>query len=45
MYAMHWENLKKDNSPLRAVVNGRVIGVPEIRNSSALLNRLHAKSI
>ena len=29
MYAMHWENLKKDNSPLRAVVNGRVIGVPE----------------
>ncbi len=27
--AMHWEHLKQENAPLRAVVNGSVIGVPE----------------
>ena len=29
MYAWNWLELWEDNSPLRAVVNGRVIGVPE----------------
>lgn len=29
MYAQIWDELKEDNSPLRAVVNGRVLGVPE----------------
>ena len=29
MYAMLWDILKEDNSPLRAVVNGKVIGVQE----------------
>ena len=29
MYAALWSELVEDNSPLRAVVNGRVIGVPE----------------
>lgn len=29
MYAQLWIELIEDNSPLRAVVNGRVIGVPE----------------
>lgn len=27
--AMHWEHLKQENAPLRAVVNGTVTGVPE----------------
>lgn len=29
MYALLWSDLREDNSPLRAVVNGKVIGVPE----------------
>ncbi len=29
MYAMSWSILQEDNSPLRAVVNGKLIGVPE----------------
>lgn len=29
MYFYCWEELKEDNSPLRACVNGKVIGVPE----------------
>ena len=29
MYAVRWSELSEDNSPLRAVVNGRVVGVPE----------------
>ena len=29
MYAWSWAELQEDNSPLRAVVNGRVLGVPE----------------
>lgn len=29
MYAMVWSDLVEDNSPLRAVVNGRVLSVPE----------------
>ncbi len=29
MYAAFWKKLAEDNSPLRAVVNGRVVGVPE----------------
>ena len=29
MYATTWNNLQQDNSPLRAVVNGKVTGVPE----------------
>lgn len=29
MYASLWSDLREDNSPLRAVVNGKVMGVPE----------------
>ncbi|MDO4322623.1 MAG: DUF3658 domain-containing protein [Lachnospiraceae bacterium] len=29
MYAMAWRILQEDNSPLRAFVNGKLIGVPE----------------
>lgn len=29
MYAMLWSELSEENSPLRTVINGRVIGVPE----------------
>lgn len=29
MYALLWTELEEDNSPLRAVINGRVIGVQE----------------
>lgn len=29
MYSIWWSELKEDNSPLRAAVNGKVIGVPE----------------
>lgn len=29
LYAILWSGLVEDNSPLRAVVNGRVVGVPE----------------
>lgn len=29
MYAGLWSELREDNSPLRAVVNGTVLGVPE----------------
>lgn len=29
LYASLWSDLAEDNSPLRAVVNGRVLGVPE----------------
>lgn len=29
MYAGLWDDLREDNSPLRAVINGRVIGAPE----------------
>lgn len=29
MYAMLWGTLQEDNSPLRAVVNGKLIGVPK----------------
>lgn len=29
MYAMLWRNLVEENSPLRAVVNGKVLSVPE----------------
>lgn len=29
MYAMLWNILQEENSPLRAVVNGKLIGVPE----------------
>lgn len=29
MYALLWNGLTEDNSPLRAVISGRVTGVPE----------------
>lgn len=29
LYTLRWKELQQDNSPLRAVVNGRVMGVPE----------------
>ena len=29
MYAILWSGLVEDNSPLRAVVNGKVLSVPE----------------
>ena len=29
MYTSHWNRLMEDNSPLRAIVNGMLVGVPE----------------
>lgn len=29
MYALEWTDLVNENSPLRAVINGKLIGVPE----------------
>ena len=29
LHAMEWQRLREDNSPLRAFVNGKLIGVPE----------------
>ncbi len=45
MYAMLWNNLQEDNSPLRAVVNGKLIGVPEDFYDFLIWKRITRKPI
>lgn len=45
MYAMLWTNLQEDNSPLRAVVNGKLIGVPEDFYDFLIWKRITRKPI
>lgn len=45
MYAMLWSVLQEDNSPLRAVVNGKLIGVPEDFYDFLILKRITRKPI
>lgn len=45
MYAAMWENLTEENSPLRTVVNGRVIGVPEDFYDFLIWKRLTKKPV
>lgn len=40
MYARFWSELKQDNSSLRAVINGRVTGVPESFYDFLIFKRL-----
>lgn len=45
MYAMLWSTLQEDNSPLRAVVNGKLIGVPEDFYDFLIWKRITRKPI
>ena len=45
MYASLWNELVEDNSPLRAIVNGKMIGVPEDFYDFMILNRITTKPI
>lgn len=45
MYASLWNDLVEDNSPLRAIVNGKMIGVPEDFYDFMILNRITTKPI
>lgn len=45
MYALLWIELTEDNSPLRAVINGRVTSVPEDFYDFLIWKRLTCKSI
>lgn len=45
LYADLWSELVEDNSPLRAVVNGRVLGVPEDFYDFQIFGRLTYKPI
>lgn len=45
MYASLWNDLVEDNSPLRAMVNGKMIGVPEDFYDFMILNRITTKPI
>lgn len=45
MYASLWNELVEDNSPLRAMVNGKMIGVPEDFYDFMILNRITTKPI
>ena len=45
MYAFLWNDLVEDNSPLRAMVNGKMIGVPENFYDFMIFNRLTTKPI
>lgn len=44
-YALLWMQLVEDNSPLRAVINGRVAGVPEDFYDFQIWNRLTCKPV
>lgn len=44
-YALLWSKLVEDNSPLRAVVNGKVVGVPEDFYDFLLWKRLSRKPV
>lgn len=45
MYALLWTELTEDNSPLRAVINGKVTGVPEDFYDFLIWKRLTRKPI
>ena len=45
MYSSLWNELVEDNSPLRAIVNGKMIGVPEDFYDFMILNRITTKPI
>lgn len=45
MYAHLWTELSEDNSPLRAVINGKVTGVPESFYDFLIWKRLSCKPI
>lgn len=45
MYAILWGNLVEDNSPLRSVVNGKVLGVPEDFYDFQIWKRLTNKPV
>lgn len=45
MYAMLWSILQEDNSPLRAVVNGKLTGVPEDFYDFLIRKRITQKPI
>lgn len=45
MYAMEWAELEKDNSPLRASVNGQLVGVSEDFYDDWILKRLTKKPV
>ncbi len=44
-YAILWSELLEDNSPLRAVINGRVLGVPEDFYDFQIFKRLTDKAV
>lgn len=45
LYAIYWSELVSDNSPLRAVINGRVLGVPEDFYDFLIWSRLSDKPV
>ena len=45
MYAFLWNELVEENSPLRAMVNGKMIGVPENFYDFMIFNRLTIKPV
>lgn len=45
MYAAWWQELAEDNSPLRAVINGRVVGVSEDFYDFQIWRRLTHKPV
>ena len=45
MYASWWRDLQEDNSPLRAVVSGRVTGVPESFYDFLIWKRLSGEPV
>lgn len=45
MYAGVWSGLKEDNSPLRAVINGRVTGVPESFYDFLIFKKLTERAV
>ena len=45
MYAFLWNELVEENSPLRAMVNGKMMGVPENFYDFMIFNRLTTKPV
>ncbi len=43
--AMQWQDLKKENAPLRASVNGRLMGVPEDFYDSFIFREIARKTV
>lgn len=44
-YSMVWENLKEENSPLRAIVNGQIMSVSEDIYDFLILNRFETSKL